>query len=183
MIGILHSGLYNFATTQEVRTRLIYPLSLLEVKRHLRIDQDFDDDDDYLESLIETATVMAENYIDKPICKTQIDLRVDEFTGDWLRINDGNFLSVINVSTGTIHQTSKHDDFFQIEFTEYIEVDPLRLSYYAGFLENKTPAIIKQAILVSIAGLYDSARSDFNWSGLTNSKTSENLLNYYKSYI
>ena len=183
MIGILHSyeKLFNYTLTQETRTRLFYPLTLLEIKRHLRIDNDFEDDDDYLMGLAETATVMAENYIDKPISKTQVDLRVDDFNGDWIRVNEGNFISIIDISTGTIKQTSKHDDFFQIDFTDYIEVDPLKLSYYAGYLEDQTPAIIKQAILIQIATLYDSGRSDFNWGGMQNNKVFENILNYYKN--
>lgn len=176
----------NFSCVQETKTKLLYPLSLCEVKRHLRIDNDFVDDDDYLTGLIQTATMIAENYIEKDIAKTEVVLRIDEFDSDWIRINEGNFLSVVsvldsnNASIGTIHQTSKHDDFFQIEWTTSICSDPLTITYYSGFNEDETPAIIKQAILIKIADLYDSQRADLNWSGLTDNKVFEQILNFYK---
>lgn len=176
----------NFSTVQETKTKLIYPLSLQEVKRHLRIDNDFIDDDDYLESLIIAGTQLAENYVEKDIANTQTVLRIDDFSGDWIKIKDGNFLSIVsvldsnNASIGTIYQTSKHNDFFQIEWVNSIESDPLTITYLSGYAENQTPALIKQAILIKIADLYDSARADFNWSGLTDNKVFESILNFYK---
>lgn len=187
MLTCLLSGNY-ISCTQETRTREIYPVALCEVKRHLRIDNDFTDDDDYLSGLIEAATNMAENYIEKSIAKTLVELRIDDFSCDYIKIFDGNFLSVVSVldstdvSLGTIHQTSKHDDFFSIEWEESICSDPIKINYYVGFEEDSTPALIKQAIMIKIADLYDSQRADLNWSGLTNNRVFEEILNYYKNY-
>lgn len=77
----------NYAIVQETRTPLIYPLSLCEVKRHLRIDNDFHDDDDYLENLIKVATQIAENYIEKSIALTEVKMRIDCFACDWASIS------------------------------------------------------------------------------------------------
>jgi hypothetical protein len=177
---------HSFHLTQETKTKSIYPISLTEVKRHLRIDNDFTDDDDYIEGLILAATEMAENYIGKDIAYTSTVVRIDDFNGDWIRINDGNFISIVSVlnsldsAIGTIHQTSKHSDFFQIQWTETLESDPLKITYLSGYNVNETPALIKQAILIKIADLYDSARSDFNWNGMQDNKVFENILNFYK---
>jgi hypothetical protein len=176
----------DFVCTQEIKTKLNYPVSLCEVKRHLRIDNDFVDDDAYLEGLIIAATQLAENFIEKDIAETSTVLRLDDFVGDYVRITDGNFLSltsVVNdasVAIGTVHQTSKHDNFFQIEWTTSLCSNPLTITYKTGFLENTTPPIIKQAILIKIADLYDSQRADYNWSGMQDNKVFENILTYYK---
>ena len=186
MLSFLLYPTANFSYVQETKTKLIYPLTLSEVKRHLRIDNDFVDDDAYLEDLIIAATNMAENYIEKDIAKTSTELRIDDFSGDWIRINDGNFLSIVSVkdsndvSIGAIKQTSKHDDFFQIEWATILNSDPLKITYYSGFNENETPVLIKQSCLIITADLYDSQRSNMNWSGLTNNHVWESILNYYK---
>lgn len=184
---LLSSGYYDNCV-QETRTKEIYPVTLCEVKRHLRIDNDFVDDDAYLESLIQAATTMAENYIDKSIAKTLTEVRIDDFSGDFIKIFDGNFINVVSVldssdvSIGTIHQTSKHDDYFSIEWNDSFSSDPLKISYYAGFNEDATPALLKQAVLIKIADLYDSQRASLNWSGLINNRVFEEILNYYKNY-
>lgn len=188
MLSYLKQGIYNFATVQETKTKLYYPLSLVEVKRHLRIDNDFTDDDDYLENLIQVGTQAAENFIEKDISKTLTTIRIDGFDGYWVRVNEGNFLSMVSVlddtSTAitTQYTTSKHDDYFQIEWVSSISSDPLQINYYSGYEPNATPAIIKQAILIKIADLYDSQRADLNWSGLTDNKVFENLLYFYKIF-
>ena len=187
MLSILYNKYVNFAWTQESKTKISYPLSLSIVKRHLRLDNDFTDDDNYLDDLIITATTIAEDYIEKDIAKTLTQFRVDDFTGDWLRVNDGNFHSLVSVfnkddvSIGTIYQTSKHSDFFQIEWTDFIESNPLKVSYYTGFDDNAYPSVFKQAILIKIADLYDNQRADLNWSGLQDNKIFETILNPYRA--
>ena len=187
MISYLLTYNKYFSTVQETKEKLNYPLSLTEVKRHLRMDMTYNDDDDYLEGLIETATTMAENYIEKNIALTLVSIRIDDFSDNWIRINDGNFISIEDVldidgnPIGTVKQTNKHDDFFQIEWEQLISTKQLTIKYLAGYPENETPAIIKQAILIKIADLYDSQRADMNWSGLVDNKVFETILNYYKT--
>ena len=186
MLSYLLNPIVNFSLVQETKTKISYPLTLSEVKRHLRIDPEFDEDDDYLNGLIFTGTQIAENFIEKDIAKTLTVVRFDEFNSDWIRINDGNFLSLVSVhdkndaSLGTVHQTSKHDDFFQIEWTTIIDSDPVEITYYSGFEPGTCPPILKQAILIKIGDLYDSARSDYNWNGMQDNKVFEQILSYYK---
>jgi hypothetical protein len=75
---------YTIPSDQLVKTREIYPLSLCDIKRHLRLHNDFVDDDAYLEHLKKSAPQMAENYLNKAICKTLNVLRIDSFSGDSL---------------------------------------------------------------------------------------------------
>lgn len=176
----------NFSLTQESKTKIGEVLELEEVKRHLRIDPTYTEDDNYIEGLIPAAVTIAENFIEKDIAKTLTELRIDDFQGDWIRINDGNFLSlyeVLNssdVSIGTVYQTSKHNDFFQIEWTTSLSSDPIKIKYYTGFEDGSVPAAIKQAILIKIADLFDSARSNFSWDGMRDNKVFEAILTPYK---
>jgi hypothetical protein len=176
----------GFATTQETKTKLSYPLTLLEVKKHLRLDDDFIDDDSYLENLIIVGTQVAENYIEKDIAYTQNELRIDDFSDDWIKIFSGNFVSLIGVydsndaSIGTVHQTSKHDNFFQIEWTSSISSDPLTIKYCTGYVEDETPQIIKQSIMIVIGNLYDGQRSSVTWGGYADNKIWQMMLDPYK---
>jgi len=193
------------STTQLTKTKISYPLSLSEVKRHLRLDNDFVDDDDYIMTLINAGTQIAENYIGKDIALTSNTLRIDNFgtflannqsvnitagfNGDYIKIFDGNFLSVTSVldgnsnPIGTIAQTSKHEDYFLIEWVQSITGDPITINYLTGFNDTITiPEVIKQAILVKISDLYDSERSSYNFNSSKKGDVFENLLNFYKNY-
>lgn len=167
---------------QLIKTRISYPVSLCEIKRHLRIDNDFVDDDNYLIQIRNAAVQLAENYLNKAICKTENELRIHDFNSDTIKIYEGNFLSMIsvlnalNVAITTAYTTNVHYDYFTIEWDEYVCSDPIYLNFYTGYNEDATPELIKQGILIKVADLYDSQRADVAWSGLTNQRVFENIL-------
>jgi hypothetical protein len=167
---------------QLIKTREIYPVSLCEIKRHLRIDNDFTDDDDYLIQIRNSAVQLAENYLNKAICKTSNELRIDEFNSDTIKIYEGNFLSMISVLNAssvaitTTYTTNSHYNFFTIEWTSSVCSDPIYLNFYTGYEEDACPELIKQAILIKIGDFYDSQRADVAWSGLTNQRVFESIL-------
>lgn len=179
--------LSTISDTQLTKVKVTYPLTLNIIKRHLRLDNDFVDDDDYIVELIKSATQLAENYIGKDIAYTKNVLRLDDFSDSSIQIMEGNFVSVDSVvnyasaPVGTIHSTSKHYDFFTIEWEGTITSDPLTITYYTGFANGDTPELIKQAILIKIADLYDNSRTSLIYSGLTDSKVFENILNGYQA--
>jgi hypothetical protein len=185
MITCLLNHSYRFCTN-ETKTKLEYPLTLSKVKRHLRIDQSFVDDDDYLDTLIKVATTIAEDYIEKDIAKTKTDLRIDNFSGSSLTVHAGNFISVESVlnsddvSIGTIHFTTKTPNAFHIEWESSISSKPLFVSYLSGYLEKETPVLIEHAILIIIASLYDSQRSNISWSGYQDNLVWQKILDPYK---
>lgn len=179
-------GLFNTDWDYEItKSKAYYPVSLNEAKRHLRVDMDFTDDDDYIEDLIVSATTLAENYINKDIAKTTNTLEIYNFYGDSITIYEGNFISVIDVvdeydaSIGTIDYTAGHNNSFTINWSSPIEADPLKITFYTGYNDNETPQLIKQAILIKIGDLYDNARSDYNWNGMQDNKVFETILNSY----
>jgi uncharacterized phiE125 gp8 family phage protein len=57
----------------------VEPVSLSEVKQHLRIDQEFNDDDSYLLSLVTASRQYVENYVDRTLIRTQLRMKLDFF--------------------------------------------------------------------------------------------------------
>jgi len=177
-------NLLNISSDYNItKSKALYPISLAEAKRHLRVDVDFRDDDDYIENLITAATTLAENYINKDIAKTTNTLRIYDFSSDYLEVYEGNYISIIDVvdsndaSIGTLDYILNHDNSFIVEWTDTITTDPITLTYYTGY--DECPVLIKQAILTKIGDLYDSARSNFAWNGMQDNKVFETILNFY----
>jgi hypothetical protein len=170
------------------KSKSIYPVNLSEAKRHLRVDIDYLDDDDYIRDLIVSATTMAENYINKDISYTLNTLKIYNFYDNTLNVNEGNFISVLDVvdandaSIGTIDYSIKKHNTFTINWTEYISSDPLTITFYTGYNDSEAPKLLKQAILIKIADLYDAGRSDYNWNGMVDNKVFESILNQYITY-
>jgi hypothetical protein len=187
-----HMGLLSYTTSgnlactvpedQLTKTRVIYPVSLCEIKRHLRIDNDFVDDDNYLIQIRNSAVQLAENYLNKAIAKTSNVLRINNFNSDTIKIYEGNFLSMISVLNSssvaitTTYTTNVHYDFFTLYWSAYVCSDPIYLNFYTGYEEDVCPELIKQSILIKTADLYDSQRADTAWGGLTNQRVFENIL-------
>jgi len=57
----------------------VEPVSIAEAKQHLRIDAEFADDDLYLQSLITAARHYVENYVDRTLLRTQLQMKLDYF--------------------------------------------------------------------------------------------------------
>jgi hypothetical protein len=180
---------YTLPDYQITKTKVSYPLSLEMIKRHLRLHNDFSDDDDYIMELLYSATQMVENYMNKSVAKTLNTLRIDDFNNDVVQIYEGNFLSLSTITDenstsllSSVVQTSAHYDYFTIEFDGQKSADPLTLEFYTGFELETTPELLKQAIMIQVSDFYDNNRSSYNWNGVQDSKIFERILNQYASY-
>lgn len=180
-MGILSTcNEYNYS-----KTKSVYPITVVEAKKHLRIDNSFTDDDSYLSDLIIAATSLAENYINADISKTENTLVIYKFYSDYIKVYESNFHSVISLKDTNDQDITesnyikKHLNYFIVQFNNPVQSDVLNFKFYTGYDQSTCPVIIKQAIKIIIADLYDSQRSNINWSGMTNNHVWENLLNYY----
>jgi len=57
----------------------VEPVSVADAKTHLRIDQEFTEDDLYIASLITAARYYVENYVDRTLLRTQLRMKLDYF--------------------------------------------------------------------------------------------------------
>lgn len=169
------------------KTKTLYPVTLGEVKRHLRVDPNNFEDDEYIEnSIIPSATRFCENYIDRDIALTSNVLTIWDFIGNELRVNEGNLVSLDNIisdsSTLLTYDTLvKCDTHFIIEFSTSLDQDPLKVEFTTGYEEGDCPEEIKQAVYIQAGNLYDVERSSYTMANYSKRNDAvERLLNPWK---
>ncbi len=170
---------------QITKTKVSFPVSLDEAKRHLRVDETFEIDDDFIQGLIFAATLRAEQYIGKDIALTNNVLILDDFCSDTLFYDEGNFNSLTSIidDASISYSPLKTRTFrngFYLEFSSVIDTDILTISFKTGFNYNQCPQDIKQAILIKISDLYDSERSDYQFTSTRDTKAFERILDVHK---
>ena len=171
-----------------IKTKVSYPVSLSEAKRHLRVEDDWHEDDDYIQNLVYASTSKAEQYIGKDIAETSNVQNFYDVTGDSVRIEEGNFLSFTDASTaGGSSLTVGHTDIFynytNVEFTSSFTANDdtaFTISYKTGFDDGECPFLIQQAILVKIGDLYDIERQSYLMGSIRENKAFEHLLDSFR---
>jgi len=171
--------------TKPTKTKTFYPVSLVEAKRHLRVDEDFHIDDAYIQGIVYAATQKAEEYIGKDIALTTNVLELYDFIGNDIVLDEANFDSVSSIVTDTsvavsTSEVRKYYNHTYIELATDVDSDPLTLTYITGYRELECPAIIKQAILMKVGDLYDIDRTSYTLSVFREGKAFERLLDSFK---
>ena len=171
-----------------IKTKLTWPVSLSEAKRHLRVYDEEREDDNYIQDLIYAATAKAEQYIGKDIAETNNTQQIYDYIDDSLYIKEGNFISFTQAVTDasalcTVDHVDTFYNYTYVEFTNSYDSDPLTITYKTGFNEGECPALIKQAILIKIADLYDVDRQSYLMGSLKENKAFEALLNSFQQVI
>ena len=183
------SLLLNYLPLNQItKTKLYYPITLTEAKRHLRIDEDFNQDDDYISGLIVAATRKAEEFIGKDIAYTNNVIPFDNFMSDQIVYDEGNLNSVTSIVTDssvliTPNKVRTYRNVFYIELPTWIDSNPLTLTFKTGFNVGQIPLDIKQSILIKIADLYDGERSSYTFTSSRDTKAFERMLESYKILI
>lgn len=170
------------------KTKTIYPLSVAEAKRHLRIPENEEEDNDYIDNLIKAATQQAESYIGKDIALTSNVDTIYDFCDDSINILEGNFNEFTSGITDTsisvdVNNVQKMYNYTLIELNSDYSADPLTISYITGFSEGECPAVIKHAILIKVADLYDVERQSYTEGSIKKNKAFESLLDSYRLII
>ena len=76
---IVQRGNFRYRSLNRIAEPSVEPVSLSELKSHLRIDQDFTDDDMYLQNLISAARGYVETVCDRTLVLTQWRMCMDVF--------------------------------------------------------------------------------------------------------
>jgi hypothetical protein len=170
------------------KVKSVYPVSLSEVKQHLRVDLNSYDDDNYINnSIIKSATRYCESYIDKDIAYTTNTLTIEDFYDSFLRINEGNLISITDVSiNGTLYtdyELTIYNDHFEIEWDDYKGGDDYTLvsHFITGYNTDLCPEEIKQAIYIKCGDLYDVERSSYTLGSIKKSDVVERILTPYRA--
>jgi uncharacterized phiE125 gp8 family phage protein len=166
-----------------LESNAIEPITLTEVKAHLRLDTDVEDD--LLNGLIKAATNLVEEYLGKTLIKkvwrlheTDVDINgVQEIT-----LSHGPLLKVISVQRilpNDVYQNTRFavKNYFAKPIVVFKSHLPVSIIYEAGYghYPKDVPAPIRQALLTLVAHFYDSRGGQMGMSPLV-----KTLLSPYK---
>jgi len=173
-------------TEKPTKTKTNYPVSLAEAKRHLRIDDSWDKDNDYIRNCIWAATQKCEEYIGKDIAETSNVWKIYDFVGSAFYIQEGNWRSLTSVQQSdastsiTVDHTEVGYNRVYVELSDSQDQDPLYVNYKTGYAVGEVPALMKQAVLVKIGDLYDNERGSYLAGSYKETNAYQRLLDSYK---
>ena len=134
-------------------------ISLAEAKQHLRVDSDYDDDNDYITALIGVATNQVEEFTRRRLMTQTYNLFFDVFP-PYIDLQVGIIQSVTHVKyydNNNVLQTlasSNYDLDDKIKPGNAVEIE-----FIVGRTANEVEDAIKQAMLI-IVGRYYEQRQD-----------------------
>jgi hypothetical protein len=173
------------------KTKISYPLTLSNdiafVKKTLAIETNIEEDDEFINALIEPATEATEGQINQDVAYTSNTTIVKKFSGTSLNISQGNFnsmTSVVNNDSSTLitsYTTEKSYDHFIITFPSEISCDSLTIKFTTGYEKlSDVPKALKFAILVKTCDLFYHQRGSYVDNFSKYESTWENLCQQYK---
>lgn len=163
-------------------------------KLHLRIDEDYTDEDQLVEIAISSAQKEAENYIERKLLKGTVELKMDSFENfdiALLSIND-SIEKIEYFDVSDVKQELLSDKFsFETGYSRLIckfkeglpalaqKDDAVIVTMSFGFDAESCPKDIVSALLLLIADAFDKRE---NRSSLHES-AARNLLNPYRRWL
>lgn len=161
----------------------IEPITLTEVKAHLRLDTEAEDD--LLNGLIASASNLVEEYLGKTLIKKVWQLQrtgVDVNGMREIEIPNGPLLNVVCIEQMLPNDTRRNIRFsvnncFGKPIVTFKSQLPVLVTFEAGygFYPKDVPAPIRQALLTLVAHFYDSRGGQMVMSPLV-----KTLLSPYK---
>lgn len=160
------------------KSKISYPITLASdeslIKRSLSIYVTQNEDQDYIDSLLQAATEQTEGYINQDIAYTSNIITLDDFSGCKLVVPQGNLnaiTSIINNDSSTLitsFDVKKSYFDFTISFDPTISCESLMTNFTTGWSQNSdVPKVLKQAIIIKTKGSYQQTDIyDSTWKSL-----------------
>jgi len=135
---------FNITTVAAIK-----PLSIDEVKNHLVIENDFNDDDELIDIMIDTAVNYVENYTRRALLTQTITAKYDGFE-PCFELERPILQSVISISyVDTAGDTQVVDS---AEYTVDITSTPARILPSYGYSWPTTRNVVNAVTIVYVAG-------------------------------
>jgi len=157
-----------------LESHAIEPITLTEVKAHLRLDTDAEDD--LLNGLVAAATNLVEEYLGKTLIKKTWrlhELGVDVNGVHEISLPHGPLLKVISVQRvlpNDVYVNTRFavKNYFARPIVAFRSQHPVSIIYEAGYgyYPKDVPAPIRQALLTLVAHFYDSRGGQIGMSPL-----------------
>src|SRR5690606_18252340 len=164
-------------------------ISLNMVKKHLRIEPDYTDDDELIQLYIESAIEQVENFTERPLAlQTTIytDTKFNDFVFERKALNDAvekiEYWATSEGESselpGTSYSVTKQGtETFKVSFKEKPEAVKVQVFIKQGYTANDLPKVIKQAVFLLVTEAYD--RRDNN-AAVINTKAKSLTQSYRK---
>jgi uncharacterized phiE125 gp8 family phage protein len=175
-------------------------VTLAKAKKQLRLEEDFDEEDDLITDYIEAATLAAEDYLNKKLFKGVLTFECSAFTNPFVFVQgdeadtvasvkyyakdgDGDTLTEI-ASTQYKLRKSSSIGCKEIKFTATLPETEVRddaviIKINQGYAVADLPKPIYQAIMLMVTSMYEK-REDIGEIG--NNLASRNLLRPYRNF-
>lgn len=165
-----------------------------ELKPQLNIPLDFDDDDAYLQTLLDTAVEQVESDTNSDVLDTAniLTLKLAKLPGELKSVP--TLLQICQAPARTVSkieylnngwQDVAANDFgyditfntVEIQLRNALQAEQLRITFTTGYTDAKRPKRLKQATILKAADFYDVERSNYAAGvSIFDLKTYSNLL-------
>lgn len=165
-------------------------VSLDLVKKHLRIEPDYTDDDELIKLYIESAIDQVVNFTERPLTQqttVYTTNKFEDFVFERKALNDAiekiEYRATAEGESSVLPGTSysvvqQGTETFKVSFKEKPAAVSVQIFIKQGYTSTDLPKVIKQAILLLVTEAYD--RRDNN-AAVINSKA-KNLLQPYRKW-
>lgn len=167
-------------------------LDLKLVKKHLRIEEDYVDDDDLIELYVASALTVAENYTSRKFVKGQLEILQDstaDITIENVSMNDvvqkvevveEGVDSIVLPASAYSKVSRLNSEIYVIKFKDVVLTDgqQIRVVIDYGYEAKTLPKAIKSAMLLSVGEAFEK-RED---RAQGNNSAVNNLLRPYKKW-
>jgi uncharacterized phiE125 gp8 family phage protein len=165
----------RYRSLKRLTEPVVEPVSIVDAKRHLGVDDDFTDDDIYLHGLITAARIHVENVTDRTLIRTQYQMSLDYFPAWDITLQRppliaSDPITVLYVSSGSYTQQTFTDFRIDADSTPAIirpqwngtwptargAENDVVITYWAGYGPNASdvPVPARNAVLMLVAHWY-----------------------------
>lgn len=166
-------------------------LDLKLAKKHLRVEEDYVEDDELIELQIASALAVAENYTGRRFAKGQIEIVTDStsyVTIEKKSMNDvvqgveviEEGIDSITLPASAYYVNVDNSELYTVKFRDVVltEGQQLKIVIDYGYTSKTLPKPIKQAMLLSVGEAFEK-RED---RAQGNNSAVNNLLRPYKKW-
>jgi len=162
------------------------PITLNEVKAHLRIDGD--EENELLSALITTAREMAEEYTRRSLVQQEWELGIQELTTKVYLprspVREITYFAVDGQELGTDSYLLIGQEIFCTKKPlKAVMPDGIVIRYTAGFDADNIPEAIKRAILMLVGHLYENREGQPPENGYSLPPTVKVILRPYRAVM
>lgn len=175
-----------------IKEEIVDFVSLDLVKKQLRIENDFTEDDELLQTYMDSAINQVENFIERPITKqvtiyTQAAFKefIFERKADNDKIEKVEYWSdddgdAVRLPTTSFSLSNYGPELRRVTFKNLPDVDVVKVSVHItqGYTDSDLPSAIKQAMLLIITESYEKREN----RSAVNFTTAEKLLMPYRKW-